>query len=120
MINYNPNDKQKALELANNLDFLDVDVTSLTKENNYDHMKVCLTLFMDDNNGTWTVDGTYYGKYKLSYDGERICSIERALEDELDRFIEEIRNLDEREQHQEEEFRDFQNELWQNTNRNHF
>lgn len=113
MINYNPNDKQKALDLANSLTFEEKNITD-------NHMETCLTLFMDENNGTWTVDGTYYGKYKLSYDGERVCSIERALEDELDRFIEEIRNLDESDQHQEEEFRDFQNELWQNTNRNHF
>lgn len=113
MINYNPNDKQKALDLANNLTFEEKNITD-------NHMETCLTLFMDDNNGTWTVDGTYYGKYKLSYDGERICGIEKPLELKLDEFIEEERNSDEREQHQEEEFRDFQNELWQNTNRNHF
>lgn len=113
MINYSPNDKQKALDLANNLTFEEKNITD-------NHMETCLTLFMDDNNGTWTVDGTYYGKYKLSYDGERVCDIEINLELKLDEFIEEERNSEEREQHQEEEFRDFQNELWQNTNRNHF
>lgn len=113
MINYNPNDKQKALDLANKLEFEEINITD-------NHMETCLTLFMDDNNGTWSIDGTYYGKYKLSYDGERIEGIEKDLEDQLDIFIEEERNTDEREQHREEEFRDFQNELWQNTNRNHF
>lgn len=113
MINYNPNDKQKALDLANNLDFQEVNITN-------NHMETSLVLFMDDNNGTWSIDGTYYGKYKLSYEDERVESIEKDLEDQLDIFIEDERNSDERAEHEEESFRDFQNELWKNTNRNHF
>ena len=113
MINYNPNDRQKALELANSLNFEDIEITDK-------HMETSLMLFMDDNNGTWTIDGTYYGKYKLSYDGERIESISKELEDELDVFIEDYRNSDEKAQHDEESFRDHQNEMLRNTNRNHF
>lgn len=113
MINYNPNDRQKALDLANELQFEDIDITD-------NHMETCLMLFMDDNNGTWTIDGTYYGKYKLSYEGERIESISKELEDELDVFIEDYRNSDEKAQHDEESFRDHQEEMLRNTNRNHF
>lgn len=113
MINYNPNDKQKALDLANKLEFQETNITE-------NHMETSLVLFMDDLNGTWSIDGTYYGKYKLSYEGERIEGISKELEDELDIFIEEIRNSDERAEHEEESFRDFQNELWKNTNKNHF
>ena len=113
MINYAPNDRQKALELANSLNFEDIEITDK-------HMETSLMLFMDDNNGTWTIDGTYYGKYKLSYDGERIESISKELEDELDVFIEDYRNSDEKAQHDEESFRDHQNEMLRNTNRNHF
>lgn len=113
MINYNPNDRQKALDLANKLEFQETTITD-------NHMDTCLMLFMDDNNGTWSIDGTYYGKYKLSYDGIRIESIDKELEMQLDIFIEDERNSDERSEHEEESFRDFQNELWKNTNRNHF
>ena len=113
MINYKPNDKQKALDLANKLQFTDINI-----EDN--HMNIYFVLFMDDNNGTWSIDGTYYGKYKLSYEDEKVACIDKALEDELDVFIEECKNTDEREQHEQEEFNDFQNELWRNTNRNHF
>ena len=113
MINYNPHDKQKALDLANKLKFTETNITD-------NHMETCLTLFMDDNNGTWSIDGTYYGKYKLSYENERVCGIDKPLELLLDEYIENYRNTDEREQHEEEEFRDFQDELWANTNRNHF
>lgn len=113
MINYNPNDKQKALDLANKLEFEEINITN-------NHMETSLVLFMDDNNGTWTIDGTYYGKYKLSYDDELIESIEKDLEDQLDIFIEEYKNTDEREQHEEEEYREHQNEMLRNTNRNHF
>lgn len=112
MTNYNPNDKQKALDLANKLQFENINITD-------NHMETSFVLFMDENNGTWSIDGTYYGKYKLSYENERICGIDKDLEDELDIFIEEHKNSDEVEKHQEEEFRDFQNELWKNTNRNH-
>ena len=113
MINYNPNDKQKALDLSNKLEFEEINITN-------NHMETSLVLFMDDNNGTWTVDGTYYGKYKLSYEGERIESISKELEDELDIFIEDYRNSDEKAQHDEESFRDHQEEMLRNTNRNHF
>ena len=113
MINYNPNDRQKALDLANILEFTDINI-----EDNL--MNIYFVLFMDDNNGTWTIDGTYYGKYKLSYDGERIQSISKELEDELDIFIEDYRNSDEKAQHDEESFRDHQEEMLRNTNRNHF
>ena len=113
MINYNPNDRQKALDLANSLEFTDINI-----EDN--HMNIYFVLFMDDNNGTWTIDGTYYGKYKLSYDGERIQSISKELEYELDIFIEDYRNSDEKAQHDEESFRDHQEEMLRNTNRNHF
>lgn len=113
MINYNPNDKQKALDLANKLEFEEVNITN-------NHMETSLVLFMDDNNGTWSIDGTYYGKYKLNYDDERVESIEKALEYQLDIFIEDYRNSDEREQHEEECFRDHQEEMLRNTNRNHF
>lgn len=113
MINYNPNDKQKALDLANKLEFQETNITE-------NHMETSLVLFMDDNNGTWSIDGTYYGKYKLSYEGERIESIEKALEDQLDIFIEDERNSDERAQHEEEEYREHQEEMLRNTNRNHF
>lgn len=113
MINYNPNDKQKALDLANKLEFQETTITD-------NHMETCLMLFMDDNNGTWTIDGTYYGKYKLSYEGVKVACIEKALEDELDIFIEEYKNTGEREQHEQEVFNEFQDELWRNTNKNHF
>lgn len=113
MINYNPNDKQKALDLANKLEFEETNIT-----NNY--MDICLTLFTDDIGGSWSIDGTYYGKYKLSYDNERICGIERDLEDQLDIYIEDERNSEETARHEQEEFNDFQDELWKNTNRNHF
>ena len=113
MTNYNQNDKQKALDLANKLQFENINITD-------NHMETSFVLFIDENNGTWSIDGTYYGKYKLSYENERICGIDKALENELDIFIEEYKNSDEVEKHQEEQFRDFQNELWQNTNRNHF
>ena len=113
MINYNPNDKQKALDLANKLEFTDINI-----EDN--HMNIYFVLFMDDKNGTWSIDGTYYGKYKLSYDGERIESISKDLEDELDVFIEDYRNADEKAQHDEESFRYHQEEMLKNTNRNHF
>lgn len=112
MINYNPNDKQKALDLANRLEFEEINITN-------NHMETSLVLFIDDNNGTWTVDGTYYGKYKLSYEGERIEGIEKDLENQLDIFIEEYKNTDEREQHEEEEYREHQDEMLRNTNRNH-
>lgn len=112
-MNYNPNDKQKALDLANKLEFTETNITD-------NHMETCLTLFMDDNNGTWSIYGTYYGKYKLSYDGERIESVSKELEDELDIFIEDYRNSDEKAQHDEESFRDHQEEMLRNTNRNHF
>ena len=113
MINYNPNDKQKALEFANSLKFEDIEITDK-------HMETSLMLFMDDNNGTWTIDGTYYGRYKLSYDGERIATIDKCLEDLLDIFVEEYRNADEKKQHDEEEYREHQNEMLRNTNRNNF
>ena len=113
MINYNPNDRQKALELANSLNFEDIEITDK-------HIETSLMLFMDDNNGTWTIDGTYYGRYKLSYDGERIAAIDKCLEDLLDIFVEEYRNADEKKQHDEEEYREHQNEMLRNTNRNHF
>lgn len=113
MNNYNPQDKQKALELANNLTFENENIVD-------NHMEISFVLFMDDLNGTWTIDGTYYGKYKLSYENERVCGIDKPLELLLDEYIENYRNTDERQQHQEEEFRDFQDELWANTNRNHF
>lgn len=113
MINYNPNDKQKALDLANKLEFTDINI-----EDN--HMNIYFVLFMDENNGTWTIDGTYYGKYKLSYEGERIESIEKALEDQLDIFIEDERNSDERLEHEEEEYRRHQDDMLRVVNRNHF
>lgn len=113
MINYNPHDKQKALDLANRLEFEETNITD-------NHMETSLVLFMDDNNGTWSIDGTYYGKYKLNYEGERIESISKELEDELDIFIEDYRNSDEKAQHDEESFRDHQEEMLRNTNRNHF
>lgn len=113
MINYAPNDRQKALELANSLTFEDIEITEK-------HMETSLMLFMDDNNGTWTIDGTYYGRYKLSYDGEKIATIDKCLEDLLDIFVEEYRNADEKKQHDEEEYREHQNEMLRNTNRNHF
>jgi len=119
MNNYNPQDKQKALDLANSLEFQETSILS-TEDRKSDHMNTSLMLFMDDLNGTWTIDGTYYGKYKLSYENERVCGIDKPLELLLDEYIENYRNTDEREQHEEEEFRDFQDELWANTNRNHF
>ena len=87
MINYNPNDKQKALDLANKLQFENINITD-------NHIETSFVLFMDENNGTWSIDGTYYGKYKLSYENERICGIDKGLEDELDIFIEEYKNSD--------------------------
>lgn len=111
--NHNPNDRQKALDLANKLEFQETNITN-------NHMDICLTLFTDDIGGSWSIDGTYYGKYKLSYEGERIEGIEKALEDELDIFIEDCRNSDEKAQHDEESFRDHQEEMLRNTNRNHF
>lgn len=113
MINYNPNDKQKALDLANSLTFEETNITN-------NHMETCFVLFMDENNGTWSIDGTYHGKYNLCWEDEVIIKIDKDLELQLDLFIDEYRNSDEIEKHQEEEFRDFQNELWINTNRNHF
>lgn len=113
MINYNPNDKQKALDLANKLEFENINITN-------NHMETSLVLFMDDLNGTWSIDGSYEGRYTLNYEGERKYVINKELEDELDIFIEEIRNSDEREQHEEEEYREHQNEMLRNTNRNHF
>lgn len=113
MINYNPKDRQKALEFASRLNFEDIEITDK-------HMETSLMLFMDDNNGTWTIDGTCYGRYKLSYDGERIATIDKCLEDLLDIFVEEYRNADEKKQHDEEEYREHQNEMLRNTNRNNF
>lgn len=113
MINYNPNDKLKALDLANKLEFQETNITD-------NHMETCLMLFMNDNNGTWTIDGTYYGKYKLSYENERVCAIDKPLELMLDEYIENYRNTDEREQHEEEQYRLHQDEMLRNTNRNHF
>lgn len=112
-MNYNPNDKQKALDLANKLEFQETTITD-------NHMQTCLMLFMDDNNGTWSIYGTYYGKYKLSYEDEGVESIDKDLEDQLDIFIEEERNSDERAEHEEEEYRRHQDEMLRETNRNHF
>lgn len=113
MNNYNPQDKQKALELANSLNFQNENIVD-------NHMEISFVLFMDDLNGTWTIDGTYYGKYKLSYENERVCSVFPALELLLDEYIENYRNTDEREQHEEEQYRLHQDEMLRNTNRNHF
>lgn len=113
MIFYNVNDKQKALDLANKLEFENINITN-------NHMETSLVLFMDDLNGTWTIDGSHEGRYTLNYEGERIEVINKDFENELDIFVEDERNSDEREQHEEECFRDHQEEMLRNTNRNHF
>lgn len=113
MINYNPNDKQKALDLSNRLEFTDINITN-------NHMETCLVLFMDDNNGTWSIDGTYSGKYNLCWEDEVIMKIDKDLELQLDLFVDDYRNSDEKAKHDEETFRDHQDEMLRNTNRNHF
>lgn len=106
-MSYNGNDFMKASKLANELKFEEVNITD-------NHMETSLVLFMDENNGTWSVDGSYNGRYRLCYEYDTVCVIGKDLEAEIDGFIEAIRNADEIEENNMEEFRMLQDELWRN------
>lgn len=106
-MSYNGNDFIKASKLANDLKFEEVNITD-------NHMETSLVLFMDENNGTWSVEGTYNGRYRLCYEYETACVIGKDLEAEIDGFIEVIRNAEEIEENNQEEFRILQEELWRN------
>lgn len=106
-MSYNGNDFMKASKLANELKFEEVNITD-------NHMETSLILFMDDNNGTWSIDGTYNGRYRMMWENEVVCVIGKDLEAEIDGFIEVMRNAKEIEENNMEEFRILQEELWQN------
>lgn len=106
-MSYNGNDFMEASRLANELKFEEVNITE-------NHMETSLVLFMDENNGTWSVEATYNGRYRLCYEYETVCVIGKDLEAEIDGYIEVIRNADEIEENNREEFRMLQDELWRN------
>lgn len=81
-MSYNGNDFMKASKLANELKFEEVNITD-------HHMETSLVLFMDENNGTWSIEGSYNGRYKLCYEYETVCVISKDLENQIDIFIQE-------------------------------
>lgn len=81
-MSYNGNDFMKASKLANELKFEEVNITE-------NHMETCLILFMDDRNGTWSIDGTYNGRYRMMWENESVCVIGKELENQIDVFIQE-------------------------------
>lgn len=106
-MSYNGNDFMKASKLANELKFEEVNITD-------NHMETCLILFMDENNGTWSIDGSYNGRYRMMWENETVCVIGKDLENQIDVFIQEWKEEQENEGKLSQDYIDYNNELWRN------
>ncbi|SIS72879.1 MULTISPECIES: hypothetical protein [Chryseobacterium] len=101
-------DFRKAVQLANNLEFIDFEVDENVKINNW------FGLFLDDSNAFWTIKMTNVGTYCLYREDEKICSVGKDLERELDAFREDQLGAEERSIQSHREYLAEQSELWAN------
>lgn len=107
MINYNPQDKAHALQLASELKFEAEDIKEL-------HCETLISIFTDDDGGTWEITGTYRKNFNLCYDGDLVEKLSHDLNNQIDEYCRDQRNSEYNEKHEQEQFNDFQQELWRN------
>lgn len=99
---------RKAVYAANELDFNDFEVDENTKTNNW------FGLFLDESNAYWTIKMTHKGSYALYREDDRICAVDKKLQEKLDFFREDQLGSEERSIQSHQEYLIEQSELWSN------
>ncbi|OCK53201.1 hypothetical protein BA768_01200 [Chryseobacterium sp. CBo1] len=99
---------RKAVQIANELEFMDFGIDEENKENNW------FGLFLDENNAYWTIQMNRRGTYGLYVEDEKICAVGKELEAKIDSFREDELGAEERSVLSHREYLAEQNELWRN------